>query len=344
MLPPTDSADAIERALAVARASGQRIAAASATRSHLVAPPSPAASPAIAAAQATPVRAPRSGAPRLDGCTHIDRRPDEGPLLVDTFRQVEHARPGYVGLVREYGHGLVDATLLDVDQDDLRRLSGRGRAKCGKRVAPSEGSCRSDSSARRAKSELRRRICDVGADHLLTLTKRGKFETRADAWGAWAKLARKLEPLLGRHVAVIEPHACEGFHVHVAVRGYKSQGVVRRAWYRVLGGRGDEKDGDAPGNIDLVYWRRGGARTLGRYMGKYLGKMAFNVPFGKKAFACSHGVCSGRVRRLYLPAYLSGDAATVFHQWLARQYQRAFCCSRRWSYGGATGVSFYSDG
>jgi len=141
-----------------------------------------------------------------------------------------------------------------------------------------------------------------------------------------------------KYVAVPELHADEtGWHLHLGVEGFFWVGLVRRMWYRALGGRGDESGEATPGNIDLQ--RIKGARAwarVGRYLGKYLGKGFVTLPANKRAFACTGGL-DVAVKRLRFSGAIDGSHG------LARLLREEFFAGsgsiRHWQFGGVDGFT-----
>lgn len=163
------------------------------------------------------------------------------------------------------------------------------------------------SAIARARSQLRRKLRCIRADHLYTFTKRGKFASLDAAWLAWAEFLRLLALRYpGRrwvYVAVPEQHADGTWHIHAGVPGFWDVVSVRVCWVRALGGRGHERGPASPGNVDVQYrgWGgRLGARGLSRYIAKYVGKGFSGVECGRRLFSSSKGALDAlKVVRLH---------------------------------------------
>jgi hypothetical protein len=176
-------------------------------------------------------------------------------------------------------------------------------------------------SRRRSKRTLRDKVWMLRADRMLTLTKRGKFQSVDDAWAAWkalSRLARKFWGTRWQFVVVPESHREGGFHLHVALCGYFDAGMLRRMWYRALGGSGRESGTDTPGNIDIT-GDRAGARSRTRiasYLAKYLGKDVGTVLRGRRALASSRGISPPRIVRRLQVVECGSSAVAVAMRWV----------------------------
>lgn len=271
--------------------------------------------------------------PPPGGRAASDAAPRSGAPSLDTL-PLNHRGPRYAVAVRHFGKAGSQLTGVFLDEERVTR---------GNRACKPRDPCRPRRTEHihRARSQLKRRLRAVGTDHLLTLTKRGKFATVDDAWAAFKRFSRLMERQYGakwRYVAVPELHAdAEGWHLHLGVSQFFWAGLVRKFWYRALGGRGDESGSDTPGNIDLqhITGSRAWAR-VGRYLGKYLGKGFVTLPGNKRAFACSAGL-DVDVRRLCYSGTIDGSHG------LARMLRDEFFSGRgsirHWSFGGVDGFT-----
>lgn len=166
------------------------------------------------------------------------------------------------------------------------------------------------SSITRARQTLRNRCKQLCPDRMLTLTKRGKFESVDELWKAFKEFSRLMLVRFGeqwRYVACPELHG-DGvtYHMHVAVRGFFWVDAVRAIWYRALGGKGNERGEDTPGGINISdprkYEKRGGTRAsrirrLASYIAKYVGKGFDARNRGRRLFSSSSGLDPDRVER-----------------------------------------------
>lgn len=216
----------------------------------------------------------------------------------------------------DFGDGVVEATA--VFQSRRRRL------KSPSPVDDSESPPRADRfdrelrlrSARRARQSMRRRVYALSPDRMLTLTKRGKFDDIDAAWSAWTRFERVCSKFWGarwRYVAVPERHADGTYHIHVALQGFYDVGMMRRFWFRALGGTGRERGSDTPGNVDMAFNRTGrGSRVrIARYLRKYLAKDLESCVRGRRSFSASRGLVPIRVARWSEPVHLGLAAPLV---------------------------------
>lgn len=167
---------------------------------------------------------------------------------------------------------------------------------------------RFQSSIQRSCTTLRARVSEQGSDHLITLTKRGKFISVDQAWKAWDRFSRLVKLRFPKWTAVVVPelHADnETYHMHVAVRGFYSVEALRICWYKALGGKGNERGEHTPGSINIRAFRGGrkggsGAATVRRiasYIAKYIGKGFTACNRGRRLFASSRELAPHRTER-----------------------------------------------
>lgn len=144
-------------------------------------------------------------------------------------------------------------------------------------------------SVRRAKQGIRWLCMQFGADRLFTLTYRRNEQDRevvkAD-FRRFLRLVRKgwkgQEGIADWHyVAVLERQERGAYHVHCAVKGWQRINFLRAAWYKALGGQGNETGEGTPGQVDVTNpdkakWGHTGrewkVRKLAQYLTKYLEK------------------------------------------------------------------------
>jgi hypothetical protein len=249
---------------------------------------------------------------------------------------------GYACVLREFGSGVeVTGQRIDNAQDWRRLAKGPPRAAGERSEDPDRP--RSDSSVSRTRTEFRRRCLAGGFDHLLTCTKRGKFESRDAAWGAWAVFERRFRRLLGPYACVVESHKEGGYHLHVAVRGFRPIGGLQRGWVLALGGTGREVAAAVPGNVDVVYRRSHTVRGLAGYLAKYLTKDT-DAQSGRKLFSTSKGLLPLRVRRLFVPVSLVDMPQFSIRAYLHLHYGMFFESTSIWHYGGVVGFTCWAEG
>ena len=239
-------------------------------------PPEPAAETAAGGLAA----APASAFPRLDECT------------LDAHQR--HS-PGWT-LKKTEGCGFVSVVLVEDLEHDMR--PGGGKPGSGLAIHPGDPLWatltdeerdtqlavlrrKAIAAARRARGNMSWKLRMLRADRLWTLTKRGRIETRDDAWALWGEFERVMSRRYPwfKCVVVIEAHKLDGFHIHFAGNRYMHVDCVRLIWHRVLTCqrlRSPLRGVDAPGNVDVEY-RPTSVRRLCNYMGKYLGK-GFDAP------------------------------------------------------------------
>lgn len=265
-------------------------------------------------------RAAQPRAPSLDSCSLND------------------SGPSYACIHRDFGGGRFEVTGTWMEAGAVRRGGSKKRDPDAPVVFG-----RADANIRRAKSETRRRSLVLAPDRILTLTKRGKFASAADLWDTFERFGRLMRKLYGakwRYVAVPELHS-DGFtyHMHCAIVGFYWVGMVRRLWYKALGGRGDESGSDTPGNIDITPAFRG-SRTVSKvagYIAKYVSKSAHLRERGGKLFASSRGLYPNIAAR-WRETFSLGLQAPY------RIIGRLFCDRSDltvawWSYGGCHGFT-----
>lgn len=171
------------------------------------------------------------------------------------------------------------------------------------------------SAQRRAKRKVRLLVKQMGANHLLTLTTRAKRSTREEMTAAWARFVRLARKATGEempYLAVLEPHPSnpEHLHLHAAITSRLNVNVLRRCWFMALGGRGDERGKDTPGNVDIqkIKVPRGHRRSerIAKYISKYITKEL--VPaFNKKRYFHSK-IDPLEIRRFWIDAKTKGEA------------------------------------
>lgn len=221
----------------------------------------------------------------------------------------------FVLKIQPFKAGGWEATCRSLDLEKIGAAMA-GRRRYGKREAP-EYVDRENilKAAQRAKRKVRYLTKNMGASHLVTLTRREA--ALADYWGpddwgkAWDKLRRMLVRVKGEfpYVAVLERHKKGNYHLHVAwveAPGQKvNLNLVRGCWWAVLGGRG-------AGNVDAQYIKvRSGlerADRVAKYISKYTTKhFEDDGRFNKKRYWASRQDMEA-ARRYVLNVRTSSDA------------------------------------
>lgn len=207
---------------------------------------------------------------------------------------------------------------------------------------------RFESSTRRAKQGVQRRCMALDADHLLTLTKRGKFESIDDAWVVFERFNRYMRRMFRarwRYVCVPEQHADGSYHLHVAIKGFFWVGLLRKLWARALGGSGEETGSATLGNIDIRSFVavRGRTRRVARYIAKYVGKGFSALDRGRRAYSCSPGLLPLRITRWREPIHCGrSDVAASIQRRVGDALSVPGWDSWFWADGGRSGFILYS--
>lgn len=201
--------------------------------------------------------------------------------------------------VQPFEAGGFEATLRSVCLPDLARMLDAPK-KTGKREAPDElDEVNQLRSIQRSKQKARYLIKSMGADRLLTLTRRecdaSMFWSLDDWANAWARFCR----LCNRagygfdYVAIPEHHKKGNYHLHVALNARCNINLVRSLWWACCGGRGQ-------GNVDISYKKHltSTSRLAGiaRYLTKYLTKQFGQTEFNKKRYWSSRHKLPSPVR------------------------------------------------
>lgn len=213
-------------------------------------------------------------------------------FVPESWMGPDGANNNFVLKVQPFKKGGYEATVRSLDLEKIGSAIVSDK-KRGKREAPEEVSVENQlKAAARAKREMRYKVRNMMADHLVTFTKRENdpaiFWT-ADEWAAaWDKFRRNLNKILPDfpYVAILEHHAKGNFHLHVAWCGRVNVGIVRKLWLLAIGG------GKGCGNIDAQKMRvpsgHDRASRIARYITKYVGKHFEDNPrFNKKRYWAS---------------------------------------------------------
>lgn len=249
-----------------------------------------------------------------------DRAPEARPSLEELTLK-DHKGSGWNCTLMEFECGAVEFRAYYTGPEDKRPRSARAapfddRPEADKPSAARGENGRHLASIARSRAACIRRCLALQADHMLTLTKRGKFETLDEAWEAYWAFNKSMRRKFGgrwKFVAVPELHATGGYHIHVALHGFWWVGLLRRLWMRALGGKGNESGDATPGNIDLKSFVRvsRGQWRVARYIAKYLGKGFSSLDSGRRAYSCSAGLHPARVTRWREPPYIGHTDAAL---------------------------------
>lgn len=198
-----------------------------------------------------------------------------------------HEENNLVLKIQPFKAGGFEVVIRPVCLPELARMLDAPR-KAGSRSVPDE--INEDNQLRsiqRSKTKARYLMKSMGADRLLTLTKRESdrdlFWSLNDWSTAWAKFIR-LSKKAGhdlQYVAVPEHHKKGNYHLHVALNAKVNIKLIRQLWWACCGGRGQ-------GNVDVSYKQHmtQTARVAGiaRYLSKYLTKQFGQSEFNKKRY------------------------------------------------------------
>lgn len=246
------------------------------------------------------------GLPPQSPSSAVGAAGDAASSSLDTRTLFQQPGPWKVTCL-DFGDGLIEARAVYIEHQVASR-----------KVSERDGERKEDTvrrSSDRAKANMRRRMWALKPDRLLTLTKRGKFQSLDDAWDTWGKFSSMCSREWGdswKFVVVPELHAAFGWHLHVALRGFFDVTKLRLFWHRALGEKRIREPvaGEAsPGNVDISRaWENPDVMRLSAYLSKYLEKSLSARDINKRAFAASKGLVPQRVIRGTYPACGFGTA------------------------------------
>ncbi len=215
--------------------------------------------------------------------------------------------------VQRFNSGGYEAVMRPINLPKLARMMDAPRHR-GKREAPSElNPEHARKNAARAKREVRLACKNIGADRLMTLTRRetdpSTFWSRDDWAAGWKKLLKMLKragvELI--YVGVLEQHKKGNFHLHVALTGHVRVDLVRRIWWVCCGGRG-------MGNVDLERRRTHDKLHRTAKIASYIAKQFETSEFNKKRYWSSRQSLPD-VRRIILRAENLNDGLREFTEY-----------------------------
>lgn len=212
------------------------------------------------------------------------------------FRTIDGFDPKqiqYVAKIQQFHAGGYEVT---VSPQDMHKIAGAMdiERRSGVRVKGEQNELDVITSIKRSKTKVRHLVSSMGCDRMLTFTVRESVgaefltvEQWKNTWDKFNRLLRRAGKSLD-YVAVLETHEKGNYHLHAAVVGRVNIKLLHKLWYISLGGKGDEKGCNTPGNIRLDfrqhmtnYKRRSG---LAKYVSKYLAKQAGHTEFNKKRY------------------------------------------------------------
>lgn len=248
---------------------------------------------------------------------------------------LEHTEPNYYLNLRKFPQGY-EAVLKTVRPMKMAALNGELNSRFYKNASEVSLSERpfnrsqneevdSDFKAlqnynraiRRARQNIRWLCKVMEADRLFTLTYRenqiDREQTRAD-FKKFLRLVRSgWRGQVGipdwQYVAVLETQERGAFHIHCAVKGYQRIKFLRAAWYKALGGSGNETGADTPGavnvtNPDKARWGHTGRQwkvnKLSGYLTKYLGKTFCLTDSEKRRYWHSRSLHTPVIQKFWL--------------------------------------------
>ncbi|BAF36518.1 hypothetical protein [Ralstonia phage RSM1] len=205
------------------------------------------------------------------------------------------ARHDMVAKVRAFEDGSVEFSgyrrTVVQRLNDLRDLPRRVRGAKPETEDDKEARATSvKSAAKRAKQNVRLRCKTARVTHMITLTTReciADLERFLKLWDAFRRtMARHSE---FHYIAVPEPQKRGAWHMHVAVSGRVALNLARRAWLKVVGGRGKGycHIRNPQGAHFGKQWK---LDALASYIAKYIGKDIADTRFNKKKYYTSRGI------------------------------------------------------
>lgn len=180
-------------------------------------------------------------------------------------------------------------------------------------------------AVRRAKQNIRWLTKEMQADRLFTLTYRRNETDRDQVKADFTRFLRLVKKGWKgqegvkdwQYVAVLELQERGAYHIHCAVKGWQRIAFLRQAWYKALGGQGNETGEGTPGNVDVTNpdkkrWGHTGRqwkpRKLAGYLTKYIQKTFDNAATEKKRYWHTRGIVRPAVQRFMLGALGIVDA------------------------------------
>jgi hypothetical protein len=236
------------------------------------------------------------------------------------------ARGDYYFNLREFRYGHLETVLKVVRPMQMeqakKRYESSGAKTPGYASSPSELSDTQklenhNRAVRRAKQSIRFLCLQAGMDRLLTLTYRENMEDREIVREHFTKFVRLIRKAIGEwvYVAVIERQERGAYHIHIAVKGWQQISVIRRCWYKAIGGQGDETGKETPGQVDVTRPRTGRPGSLQwqtdklvKYLVKYLSKTFDETTAEKRRYWAAASLEKPEASRIWLGAENIADA------------------------------------
>lgn len=205
------------------------------------------------------------------------------------------ARHDMVAKVRAFDDGSVEFSgyrrTVVQRLSDLRDLPRRARGAKAETDDDKEARATSvKSAAKRAKQNVRLRCKTARVTHMITLTTRECITDLDRFLKLWDAFRRTMACHSEFHyIAVPEPQKRGAWHMHVAVSGRAALNLARRAWLKVVGGRGKGycHIRNPQGAHFGKQWK---LDALASYIAKYIGKEIADARFNKKKYYTSRGI------------------------------------------------------
>ena len=180
-------------------------------------------------------------------------------------------------------------------------------------------------AVRRAKQNIRWLCKVMQSDRLFTCTYRNNEEDREKVREDFARFLRlvrtgfKVKHADGsktqyraipdwQYVAVLEKQERGSFHIHCGVKGFQYIKTLRAAWYKAIGGNGDERGEDTPGSVNVTApakrWgssiREWKTEKLAGYLTKYLQKTFDESATEKKRYWHAKDLKAPEIQRMWV--------------------------------------------
>jgi hypothetical protein len=281
------------------------------------------------------------------GDYYMDVREFEGGSIEAVVKQF---RPGFEGRIRESADPESHVNFLKSKGLSYNEVYGNGLKRIRRNpdeIDPWEKAENHKRAVRRAKQSIRFLTKQVEADRLLTLTYRKNQEDRGEVKADFARFLRLVRKGWAgqggdgdwRYIAVLERQERGAYHIHCAVKGHQRIPFLRTAWFKALGGRGNETGEQTPGNIDVTSphkarwgtkrseWK---ASKLSAYLTKYLSKTFDESTAEKRRYWHSKGIESPKKERFLLCATSMVGAINEIKSILELNYGMVIDFSRSW--------------